>query len=638
MPLFKMIEENKTTEEKPNWYELHGCQRLIDIPVQEESYTNKWDKVSHAKRNVLIDTGLNEGLIELKCYMNDIDIYDSPIVETLLRDCKYINRDLGIDLNCALRAITYLYMSYKNNLYLKLPDKKLAYILKTDKQKSHLFSERIGYTMKDYFEVRFNFSKGYYEYKVNKTQLEFDDCFITGMSKYLFYKYLNPINIKSKRMRKRIEQIWKKYNFVEFKKLDKRKELYYENSLYGEVSSRECFKILFIGLSWYYTKLTEQFTTPEVLKNIREINGERQDIYYLENPIFILQEVTNLTGTELNKRINATVGGMGTLLYKHDLSYVNITNPEQEFNPVKMDEYQNLELVKHSKLCKINGQIVKDEAYRASIQGFQTTSFSFIMKPEYFNTKLGKIILENKNIFLGILKKYFLKHRFGDTNYDYYNKIINEKKIKADILPIILSPEQITKLLENELKDIDIESKEIKDGIRKLVNKDKLFGLPIVKARKKRKYSYKDCMKKDKHNKIKTDETKKIILKSPEACTYVLSRILNQISGNDLKANYKINISYGNGKKVFDESTINNINDFLSINKQDEHKKELYNLGYNVNQFKLCREVILERFRRGFKGCIDELKRLLFCIKKFKIGECFIDCKEVKPYYKYIFN
>lgn len=599
---------------------------------------NIYEKIKSTRRENIVQLAISEGLFEIKQYMLDSNIYESEILIRLIYNYEKIHEEFNLNLNRIITAITFLKLFKRNNTtFIRVPDKKLTAILKTNKRICHKFlhflsgilSENTYQYVDNYsinnFEFNFDYKNEYYIYN-----LTIEDQFIIDIELYLYKKQLSRLNFSEAKIRR----LCKKHKRRPLEKLAKRKELYFYNTTCCNIEARNNFKKIAFGLSWWNTELTEKYYTSEALKRVREASGLRQDIFYMEVPLDAITYATGLDGIKISSRINTTISGMGTLIQKHDSSYLNIEDKKELWSPVKKDIYENFKLLHHGTVLQ---ESKNNEQYMASIQGFQTTSNSYIVDPEYFNTYIGRFILENKDIYLYILKDYYTN--YYTTNEDRYLKRAKNKKLYCNEPRELLTQEQLTEILNSDLlKDIDLNDKELKRKVSKFLNKDKILALPLIKSKNERMYNYKSCMKKDKYKKIITKNqttrdlytneifTESIIqFKDPLYCIKYIPKVISKIntcSDENVTVNLPeyvtIDSDETNNKNKDNESLPNRL-DSIIIETNTKYKKEYDELKYWLSQLKLITEHVL----KGFSKIGKELEKFLLEIRRNKLGAYF---------------
>lgn len=599
--------------------------------VDQIQETTIYDKIKSTRREYVVQVAINAGIIDVKQYMTD-SIYSSEILIRLIYNAEKIIEEFNLDFNRVIAAITYLSLfKRKTNTFIKVPDKKVAAILRTNKQICHKFLyflsgilsvnpyKQVDNYSENYFEFTYDNKNNYFIYK-----FYFEDQFIKDIGLYFYKRQIQKFKFRISKVKK----ILKKYDQIPLSKLDKRKELYYYNTTCCEIEARNTFKKIVFGLSWWNTHLTENYYTPKALKQVRAACGQREDIYYVEAPLDLLSYVTGLTDYKIKARINTTISGMGILIQKHNYSYKNIENTSDIWSPVKKDIYNNYELLRHG---KIKQESLTNEQYLASIQGFETTDTSYIINANYFNTTIGKFIMNNKNIFLYLLKDYYI---------DYLGNQKWKNKKEDNIKPFykesreLLTKEQVQEILNsNLLKNIDLKNKELKKEVNKLINKDKIFGLPFIKPKRTRIYNYKSCMLKNKYHEIVkktqavrdpiTDEVytcNTIQFKDPIFCIKYIPKVIAQIN-NCNETCLNLEISEKDKKDL--PANVDFITDCKTNYKQINNE-----LGYWIKQLQLITEHVLQ----GFKKVGKALEKFLLEIKHNHLGTYFSSYSECEQF------
>lgn len=255
------------------------------------------------KQKPIITTSLNNGLFVKKQYMSDLSIFNSPILKTVLINKDYIHNILKLDINKVMNAICYVYMISKNDTLIRFPDKKIAQtILNSNRLDCYSLFNRLKIILPEYITYFNKSNNSYYSIKVNKEKFECDEL-IVEMSNYLYNKQLKSINLKSKRMKRKIHNIWKKYDLMPINKIEKRHALYYNNDgIFHPKVARDSFKTITWGLTWYWSQICEKYIKPEDLLEWYKNHNRRTDIFYLELPILLLSDTLKMNDIDIRKK------------------------------------------------------------------------------------------------------------------------------------------------------------------------------------------------------------------------------------------------------------------------------------------------------------------------------------------------
>lgn len=617
VPITEYIDEEENEEYK-GFDHLTEEENLILKDIHEANFYN----------DELIDTAIFHKVFIPKKYMSDSSIYslyaaeingktkDTSILRILIKNYRLLEVEAGISVNKALLGITYLTMISKDNSKYglkfdsqRLPDKKLSQIMQVDRGTCHRFIYFLANSLfKDHIKIEQNKINKYYTIFIDRNFFNADPL-INELMDYVFPKHLSMVRFKSRKERNKYISNYKKQRLVKISSLKNSADFYYKHSLFEQRTSRNCFKQVMIGSMYYYSQITENIFVPEKLKEFRNKKGQREDLVYVNAPLVLLTSVTDLKGKEITKRLRSTVRGLGGEIYFHNLSYKNIENPEDEMEFLSYDEYSKKRLLKRG----VKDSISKEEYDLANIQGYKVDSCSFIMMQSYFNTANGRFILENKDLFLYIIKKYFVEQLNSNNfpkNEEEYFKLLENKEIITNIIRRPLYKDEVENLLENsELKDIDLDNVELREAVAKLLNKDKLFSLPIVKAREEKAVGFSSCYLKDENGKaistVNKDEFGKVTsveyqLKHPMYCIYPALQVIKNLT---------------------------DVHEDLS--------KDMDNIKCKLNT--ICKMV--DHIAKGFldkKNIVNFLKRLISYDKNRLLIGMLLEREESEPYRKYL--
>ena len=567
-------------------------------------------------------------LFTVKSYMSETNVKKSHILAGILRYQYFFTKAVdSVEINDIMIAIAFLNNTLEHNKETYLPDRKLSIILKTNRQNCHkilfklqgLFPNIISIYQRD----------GILRIKIDKELLNADSL-INQISEHLKSKHTKRITKKEKK-KALLKFKNKEINWDNLRKRELRNNLYYNNgNIYNKTIARICFKEIVLGISYWWTRYVIKYYLPDTLNNHYNEVGERQDIIYLYIPVDIISAITGLDEQEIRTRIYTTMHGMGGYLYKHNRSYFNITNEnDNDFKPVKKEIYEDNTLLRRSTMCseiKVTQKRL-EEIQLAEIQKYPVTiGSSFIFDTKYLNTKIGRKIQENKNVYLYIIKKFLTYH---------YDEVIRDNSDNKFYLPK-LTEEQQRAILE-ELSDINLKDYKLKKQADRLINKDKLSSLPKIEMREKRNFSYQDCLQKDEYGRfIKKSNLEKISNRYDRKITDSGVEYYKRNADNilDLCMSYsQEEIDAANKDTIKTKEPIQCVYIIKKLIEQFNSASK-YNLGYSLNQVKLGLNHLVTGF--SLYNNTNKMVKFLKLIKSYSLGQYFIEYEEARPYLQFI--
>lgn len=593
---------------------FNGFKVVTDVPDGSGEYYSDSEIILKA---------LEKDLFSIKSYMSCENVLDSHILAKILRYSYYYKHTLNLDINDILIGICLLYNTLDANTETCLPDKKLSQsILHTNRQNCHKLFFKLQKDLEEYITLRIEPITNKIKIRINKKKLE-SDKLIVEISKYLKPRQVKKV-LTRKEKKVASKKLLEKYKNTPWDKINtKRHNLYYENeNRFNANVAREQLKIISIGIGVYYTELVKEFINPEELNDIENITNGRKDIMYMLMPFNMISNITGISEQELRTRMNITVRSIGNLMYRHKFSYANIlSNSDESF---KTDNQYMLKplLNRGLNMTNLDNQIsnISNEQYYANLQKFPVANNSYIVSYDYFKTKIGKIILENRDTILYIIKNYLTYLYENDIKDDnFYVGTLNKAQLDTVLM---------------KLSDIKLSDSYLKHKAAKLINKDKLSSLPKIKMRDKVEYNFNSCIERNSQDRIiKKDGVVPKNLKYKQITTglndtkYFTKRCSNELK---LYTEEEIKEEYKDTNKIKDPVKCLFI--YKRLLSQFDTEDKLYNLNYNLKQIKL----LFNHLKTGFKKEGKQLLDFLYKIRLYQLGSHFINCEEAKPYLKYI--